>query len=138
MKRVRSIFLVIFLMLLLNTTGCVPVIYEHHHLEYEPIDAIDIYRIPIRHPEVVYIPRYKPRHLYQYNNFWYDEPYTRMLYMDLQGRVAPRKIPNSQLPKERPIQPIKRKRIKKPDIRVPVLPKNRKIIRRRIRNRWAE
>ena len=129
MKKIKFILFAISLILIFNISGCVPVIYH----QYEPIDVIDIYYNPIPQREIVYIPRYKPRPLYQYNNFWYDEPYTRMLYMDLQGRVAPRKIPNSQLPKERPS--IKRKRAEKPDIRLPALPKNRRIIRKRIRNR---
>ena len=129
MKKIKFIFFITSLMLIFNISGCVPVMYH----QYEPIDVIDIYHNPIRHPEVVYIPRHRPLKLYRYNNFWYDEPYTRMLYMDLQGRVAPRKIPNSQLPKERPS--IKRKRAEKPDIRLPALPKNRRIIRKRIRNR---
>ena len=125
MKKIKFIFFITSLMLIFNISGCVPVIYH----QYEPIDVIDIYHNPIRHPEVVYIPRHRPLKLYRYNNFWYDEPYTRMLYMDFRGNVSSRKIPNSQLPKRAPARPMV-KRSKKPKDE-----QGRRIIRKRIRNR---
>ena len=72
------------------TSGCVPVIYHRPiPLRYESIDTIIIDgRI-----EQVFIPRYRPRPMYYWDGFWYDEPYTYISYRDLRGNTTPRRIP---------------------------------------------
>ena len=72
--------------------GCVPVYYYRHTpLHYEPIDS-NMIRID-GHVEYVYVPRYKPKPMYYWDGFWYDEPYTYISYRDLRGNTAPRRIP---------------------------------------------
>ena len=89
--------------------GCVitPIYYDRW--EYEPIDSIDRTRNGV---EYVYIPRVRPPRFYSYNNFWYAEPYTILVFEDSTGYKTREKIPNSLLRKrlirERPI--MKRKR----------------------------
>ena len=120
MKRIKFVLTVIFLMLVLNTAGCVVETYRY-----------DTINDPVR---FVYIPDYRPNKLYHYNNFWYDEPYTEMMYVDLYNRISVKKIPNSRLPRP----PVRRERISKPDRRLPKMPKKRELIRSRIRRRKRE
>ena len=93
----RIIAVIIFFMitgiLAIFTSGCAPINV------YRPIDAIDIYERPLElyRREVVYIPRYRPMRLYHFNGMWYDEPYTRMLYQNLNGKIQTRRIPRSIL-----------------------------------------
>ena len=48
MERIKFILFVSSLMIILNISGCVPVIYH----QYEPIDVIDIYYNPIPQREI--------------------------------------------------------------------------------------
>ena len=89
------------------TGGCVPVIY-HRPIppRYEPIDTI----ITVDgYVEYVYIPRYRPRPMYQWDGMWYDEPYRYIPYQDVRGRIAPRRIPKrlyDKIEKQAPVKPI--------------------------------
>ena len=100
----------IILLLPLFIVGCITPAYQYEWWEYEPIDS-NIHH-PINRPELVYIPRYRPRPLYLYENFWYAEPYTVVIYEDDSGYRLRQKVPNShlkfQLNKSRPY--MKRKR----------------------------
>ena len=105
-KSVKTIWFVwcIIILLAIFLSGCVPV-YQYHYrdLEYRPIDIhdrpLDIY--DSRHHGIinVYVPRYRPPIMYRYSGVYYSEPYTTMMYRDVQGRVSPRKIPNSVVKK---------------------------------------
>ena len=84
--------------------GCGPVYrYQYKELDYIPTE---IYNKPLdmydyRHREIinVYVPRYRPLTMYSYGGIYYSEPYTTVLYRDLNGRVGPRKVPDSVLRK---------------------------------------
>ena len=93
----RNSLLCGFIMLLLPIlfTGCVTSLYQYEWWEYEPIDY-NIHHKVIT-PEYVYIPRYKPKPLYLYENFWYSEPYTIIIYEDSTGYRLRQKVPNSHL-----------------------------------------
>ena len=94
----------IILLLPLFIIGCITPAYQYDWWEYEPIDSNIHY--PINRPELVYIPKYRPRPLYLYENFWYAEPYTIVIYEDDSGYRSRQKVPNShlkmQLNKSRP------------------------------------
>ena len=101
-----------FLMMLapIFFVGCVVTpIYNYDWWEYHPIDSMEVYRSNI---EYVYIPRTKPMSFYRYNNIWYAEPYTILIFRDDRGRSIREKVPNShlrrRLKKQRPI--MKRKK----------------------------
>ena len=102
-------FRFIFLLPLL-ISGCVTPAYQYDWWEYEPIDSNIHY--PINRPQLVYIPRYRPRPLYLYESVWYSEPHTIVIYEDSTGYRLKQKVPNShlkmQLNKSRPY--LKRKR----------------------------
>ena len=93
----RFIFLLPFLI------GCVTSSYQYEWWEYEPIDYNIHHKVS---PEYVYIPRYRPKPLYLYENYWYSEPYTIVIYEDSTGYRLRQKVPNShlkmQLNKSRP------------------------------------
>ncbi len=96
-----------FIMLLLPIliTSCVITpAYRYRWWEYEPIDYNTLH--PNLQPEHVYIPRYRPQPIYQYENVWYSEPYTILIYEDNTGYRIRQKVPNSllrmQLNKDRP------------------------------------
>ena len=96
-------FRFIFLLPLL-ISGCVTPAYQYDWWEYEPIDSNIHY--PINRPQLVYIPRYRPRPLYLYESVWYSEPHTIVIYEDSTGYRLKQKVPNShlkmQLNKSRP------------------------------------
>ena len=85
----------IILLLPLFIIGCITPAYQYDWWEYEPIDSNIHY--PINRPELVYIPRYKPKPLYFYENFWYAEPYTIVIYEDDSGYRVRQKVPNTRL-----------------------------------------
>ena len=85
----------IILLLPLFIIGCITPSYQYDQWEYEPIDSNIHY--PINRPELVYIPRYKPKPLYFYENFWYAEPYTIVIYEDDSGYRVRQKVPNTRL-----------------------------------------
>ena len=85
----------IILLLPLFIIGCKTPSYQYDQWEYEPIDSNIHY--PINRPELVYIPRYKPKPLYFYENFWYAEPYTIVIYEDDSGYRVRQKVPNTRL-----------------------------------------
>ena len=89
-------FKFIFLLPLL-IIGCVTPTYQYDWWEYDPIDY-SIHR-SIARPQLIHIPRYRPRPLYIYDNFWYSEPHTIVIYEDNSGRRLRRKVPNSHLRK---------------------------------------
>ena len=146
------IFFIITGILAAFTSGCTPVnVYRYNDFEYRPIDVIDIYERPPRvyvH-EIAYIPKFRPMKLYHFNGMWYDEPYTRMLYQDVNGRVRPRRIPRSiireidkRMKIRRPyrrqpeeISPDKMKRKKRKDLRLPEGIPNRNFYNDRRKNR---
>lgn len=73
---------------------------------YEPIDSMTNYRGRV---EYVYVPRFRPSSMYYWDGMWYDEPYTYIVYQDVRGRVAPRRIPKRimrNIEKQRPVKPI--------------------------------
>ena len=121
----KMTFLVLILFFL---TSCVPVHYHHYQLDYEPIDI----RQHNRDIEVVYIPEYRPRPLYYYNNWWYDEPYTYITYENFRGRISPRKIPKSV------VRDVEQKMKRKQQLPKNILPKNRRTIRERIKKRFRK
>ena len=94
----------IILLLPLFIIGCITPAYQYDWWEYEPIDS-NIHH-PINRPELVYIPRYRPRPLYLYESVWYSEPHTIVIYEDSTGYRLKQKVPNShlkmQLNKSRP------------------------------------
>ena len=83
-------------MLIILLTGCGVATYQYPELEYK---HYEIYDYPPYPAVPVYIPRHRPYPLYRFDGFYYDEPYTYMLYREKNGRVRPRKIPNSILRK---------------------------------------
>ena len=85
--------LIVFLSILF--TGCVVETYQYDRWEYQPIDYNT--RHPFIRPELVYIPKYRPRPLYLYENIWYSEPYTIVIYEDGSGYKSRQKVPNSHL-----------------------------------------
>ena len=89
-------FKFIFLLPLL-IIGCVTPTYQYDWWEFDPIDY-SIHR-SIARPQLIHIPRYRPRPLYIYDNFWYSEPHTIVIYEDNSGRRLRRKVPNSHLRK---------------------------------------
>ena len=100
----------IIMLLPILITGCVITpVYNYDWWEYKPVDSIEVYRGDI---EYVYIPRTRPMRFYRYNNFWYAEPYTILIFKDDRGRSIREKVPNShlrtRLNKKRPI--MKRKK----------------------------
>ena len=147
-KSVITIWFVwcIIILLAIFLSGCVPVYqYYYRDLEYKPIDMhdrpLDIY--DSRHHRIinVYVPRYRPPIMYRYNGVYYSEPYTTMMYRDVQGRVRPRKIPNSVLRKihrSHQVHPPPVKKTKKQHIFTnPTMDQesNRRLIRKRIEDR---
>jgi len=116
------------IIILLLFSGCVYQI-DYNPLDYTPIEHDIIYVKP--RTEYVYIPRYRPRPLYFYAGWWYDEPYTYITYRDIRGRVAPRKIPKSLM------QDIekKMKEHKPPRMRMPQRIPNKDRVRNRKRTR---
>ena len=101
-----------FIMLLLPIliSGCViSPVYEYRWWEHEPIDSISIDQT---RTEYVYIPRTRPTRFYRYNDWWYAEPYTILIFEDSRGRKIREKVPNSHLKRklnrQRPI--MKRKK----------------------------
>ena len=85
----------IILLFPLFIIGCITPSYQYDWWEYEPIDSNIHY--PINRPQLVYIPRYRPKPLYLYENYWYSEPYTVVIYEDSTGYRLRRKVPNSRL-----------------------------------------
>ena len=101
-------FRIIFLLPLLITGCVVNSGYQYDWWEYEPIDS-NIRRNKV---EYVYIPRTRPARFYRYNDWWYTEPYTIVIFEDSIGRRIREKVPNShlrkRLSKKRPM--MKRKK----------------------------
>ena len=85
----------IILLLPLFIVGCITPAYQYEWWEYESIDSN--IQHPIIRPELVYIPRHRPRPLYLYENYWYAEPYTIVIYEDDSGYRSRQKVPNSHL-----------------------------------------
>ena len=86
-----------FIFLLPLLVGCVSSTYQYDWWEYEPIDYNIHY--PINRPQLVYIPRNRPRPLYIYENFWYSEPHTVVIYENDSGHRLRQKVPTSHLRK---------------------------------------
>ena len=84
-----------FIFLLPLLIGCATSTYQYDWWEYEPVDY-NMHR-PINRPQLVYIPRYRPRPLYMYKNVWYSEPHTIVIYEDPTGYRLKQKVPNSHL-----------------------------------------
>lgn len=104
-KSVKTIWFVwCIIILLLVLSSCVPV-YQYHYrdLEYIPFDIhdrpINIYDYRYRDVINVYVPKYRSPAMYRYNGVYYTEPYTTMMYRDVQGRLGPRRVPNSVVKK---------------------------------------
>jgi len=118
--------------------GCTTTPYQYYELEYEPLEFYDY---PLSPGVNVYIPRHRPYPLYRFDGFYYDEPYTYMLYREQNGRVRPRKIPNSVLRKihrSHQVHPPPVKKTKKQHIFTnPTMDQesNRRLIRKRIEDR---
>ena len=87
-------FNIIFLLPLL-IAGCITPAYHYEWWEYEPIDYNIHHKVLT--PEYVYIPRYRPKPLYIYENLWYSEPYTIVIYEDDSGYRSRQKVPNTHL-----------------------------------------
>ena len=126
----------IILLLPIVITGCVitPIYYDDW--EYKPID----YLIMDNEVEYVYIPKVRLSKIYRYNDWWYTEPYTILIFEDSMGYRTREKIPNSllkrRLNEQRPF--LKRSRdvdsIMK-DINKMKNLKDRRNIKRRMRKR---
>ncbi len=126
----------IILLLPIVITGCVitPIYYDDW--EYKPIDSL----IMDNEVEYVYIPKVRLSKIYRYNDWWYTEPYTILIFEDSMGYRTREKIPNSllkrRLNEQRPF--LKRSRdvdsIMK-DINKMKNLKDRRNIKRRMRKR---
>ena len=83
----------IILLLPIVITGCVitPIYYDDW--EYKPIDSL----IMDNEVEYVYIPKVRLSKIYRYNDWWYTEPYTILIFEDSMGYRTREKIPNSLL-----------------------------------------
>ncbi len=82
-------------------TSCI--VSTNSYDRYEPIDVINPSEGCIQY---VYIPRHRPPRFYSYNNWWYTEPYSILIFEDSSGYRVRQKVPNSllrsQLEKKRP------------------------------------
>ena len=110
-------------------TSCI--VSTHSYNRYDPIDVINSSESCIQY---VYIQRHRPPRFYSYNNWWYTEPYSILIFEDSSGYRVRQKVPNSllrnQLEKKRPF--MKRKK----DIDSIMKDVNkRKRIRKRIKGR---
>ena len=77
-----------FIMLLLPIliTSCVITpAYRYRWWEYEPIDYNTLH-LNLQ-PEHVYIPRYRPQPIYQYENVWYSETIRKQYQTQYQGET---------------------------------------------------